>query len=363
MKKIISFIFSVLLFCTILVIIKIILTENSKSMIQNSNSNILSVYNYGSYIDPELLTKFTKETGYQVNYETYDSNESMMVKLEQGGSNYDVVFPSEPFVSKLAMKKLLEPFDYSKIKGFNNLDPLLLNQKFDPHNKYSLPYFWGTTGIMFNSKVFQKSDFKTWSKLWNKKFENQIMLIDAPRESIGMALQSLGYSENDANKRHIAKAKKQLTRLGPNVKAILNDEIRSYVVSGESNVAVAYSGIADYAHAENKNIQYIVPSHGGSIWTDNISIPKSAKNKKAAYAFINFLLQPKNAAKNAEYVAYSSPNLTAKKYLPKSITSDQILYPKRSTLVNLEHYQVLSDHTTEKYNDAWLEAKLAIANK
>jgi spermidine/putrescine transport system substrate-binding protein len=363
LKKIVAFVISVLLVCVVLAVTKIKLAENNGIPHDNAHSKVLSVYNYGSYIDPDLLDKFTNETGYQVSYETYDSNESMMVKLEQGGSNYDLVFPSEPFVSKLAMKNLLEPLDYSKIKGIKNLDPLLLNKRFDPHNKYSLPYFWGTTGIMFNSKVYSETDVNMWSKLWDKKFKNQIMLIDAPRESIGMALQSIGYSENDSVTRHILQAKEQLAKLAPNVKAILNDEIRTYVVSGESNVAIAYSGIADYAHSENKNIQYVVPNRGGSIWTDNISIPKKAENKRAAYAFINFLLRPENAAKNAQYVAYSSPNLAAKKYLPKSVTSDPILYPKRSTIEKLEHYQVLSDKTTEAYSNAWLEAKLAIANK
>ena len=122
-------------------------------------------YNYGSYIDPDLLTQFTKQTGYQVSYETYDSNESMMVKLKQGGSNYDLVFPSEPFVTKLAQEKLLASLDHQKIRGLENLDPMLLNQSFDPNNHYSLPYFWGTTGIMYNTKVFSKDEVDTWAKL------------------------------------------------------------------------------------------------------------------------------------------------------------------------------------------------------
>ncbi|WP_237049496.1 ABC transporter substrate-binding protein [Leuconostoc lactis] len=329
---------------------------------QGSQQKMLHVYNYGSYIDPDLLTKFTKQTGYQVSYETYDSNESMMVKLKQGGSNYDLVFPSEPYVAKLAQENLLAPLDHQKIRGLENLDPMLLNHAFDPNNRYSLPYFWGTTGIMYNAKVFSKDEVDTWAKLWAPKMKDQVMLIDAPRESIGMGLQALGYSENDHDPAHIQAARQKLAALAPNVKAVLNDEIRAYVTSGEANVAVAYSGVADYAHAINPDIDYVIPKDGGSVWTDNMSIPKNAQNKAGAYAFINFLLDPKNAAQNAEYVAYSSPNLAAKKYLSKEITSDKILYPQRSELAKVEHYENLTDKTVRDYSNNWLEAKMAMAN-
>lgn len=124
----------------------------------------------------------------------------MMVKLQQGGSNYDLVFPSEPFVTKLAQDQLLAPLDHHKIPGLSHLDPLLLNQKFDPHNHYSLPYFWGTTGIMYNDQYFSKDDVGTWQKLWAPKMKDQVMVIDAPRESMGMGLQALGYSEKDATR-------------------------------------------------------------------------------------------------------------------------------------------------------------------
>ncbi|MDI6496432.1 ABC transporter substrate-binding protein [Leuconostoc lactis] len=329
---------------------------------QGSQQKMLHVYNYGSYIDPDLLTKFTKQTGYQVSYETYDSNESMMVKLKQGGSNYDLVFPSEPYVAKLAQENLLAPLDHQKIRGLENLDPMLLNHAFDPNNRYSLPYFWGTTGIMYNAKVFSKDEVDTWAKLWAPKMKDQVMLIDAPRESIGMGLQALGYSENDHDPAHIQAARQKLAALAPNVKAVLNDEIRAYVTSGEANVAVAYSGVADYAHAINPDIDYVIPKDGGSVWTDNMSIPKNAQNKAGAYAFINFLLDPKNAAQNAEFVAYSSPNLAAKKYLSKEITSDKILYPQRSELAKVEHYENLTDKTVRDYSNNWLEAKMAMAN-
>ncbi|HCH61089.1 ABC transporter substrate-binding protein, partial [Leuconostoc lactis] len=257
---------------------------------------------------------------------------------------------------------LLAPLDHQKIRGLENLDPMLLNHAFDPNNRYSLPYFWGTTGIMYNAKVFSKDEVDTWAKLWAPKMKDQVMLIDAPRESIGMGLQALGYSENDHDPAHIQAARQKLAALAPNVKAVLNDEIRAYVTSGEANVAVAYSGVADYAHALNPDIDYVIPKDGGSVWTDNISIPKNAQNKAGAYAFINFLLDPKNAAQNAEFVAYSSPNLAAKKYLSKEITSDKILYPQRSELAKVEHYENLTDKTVRDYSNNWLEAKMAMAN-
>ncbi|GEB40729.1 spermidine/putrescine ABC transporter substrate-binding protein [Leuconostoc lactis] len=257
---------------------------------QGRHQKMLHIYNYGSYIDPDLLTQFTKQTGYQVSYETYDSNESMMVKLKQGGSNYDLVFPSEPFVTKLAQDQLLASLDPQKIHGLENLNPILLNQSFDPNNHYSLPYFWGTTGIMYNTKVFSKDEVDTWAKLWAPKMKDQVMLIDAPRESIGMGLQALGYSENDHDPAHIQAAREKLAALAPNVKAVLNDEIRAYVTSGEANVAVAYSGVADYAHAINPDIDYVIPKDGGSVWTDNMSIPKMPRIRRGPMPLLIFYL-------------------------------------------------------------------------
>lgn len=362
LKKMLLLLSSVIVIVGGLIVIRWQLQLSAQPEKQGSQQKMLHVYNYGSYIDPDLLTKFTKQTGYQVSYETYDSNESMMVKLKQGGSNYDLVFPSEPYVAKLAQENLLAPLDHQKIRGLENLDPMLLNHAFDPNNRYSLPYFWGTTGIMYNAKVFSKDEVDTWAKLWAPKMKDQVMLIDAPRESIGMGLQALGYSENDHDPAHIQAAREKLAALAPNVKAVLNDEIRAYVTSGEANVAVAYSGVADYAHAINPDIDYVIPKDGGSVWTDNISIPKNAQNKAGAYAFINFLLDPKNAAQNAEYVAYSSPNLAAKKYLSKEITSDKILYPQRRELAKVEHYENLTDKTVRDYSNNWLEAKMAMAN-
>jgi len=362
LKKMLLLLSSVIVIVGGLIVIRWQLQLSAQPEKQGSQQKMLHVYNYGSYIDPDLLTKFTKQTGYQVSYETYHSNESMMVKLKQGGSNYDLVFPSEPYVAKLAQENLLAPLDHQKIRGLENLDPMLLNHAFDPNNRYSLPYFWGTTGIMYNAKVFSKDEVDTWAKLWSPKMKDQVMLIDAPRESIGMGLQALGYSENDHDSAHIQAARQKLAALAPNVKAVLNDEIRAYVTSGEANVAVAYSGVADYAHAINPDIDYVIPKDGGSVWTDNMSIPKNAQNKAGAYAFINFLLNPKNAAQNAEYVAYSSPNLAAKKYLSKEITSDKILYPQRSKLAKVEHYQNLTDKTVQDYSNNWLEAKMAMAN-
>lgn len=362
LKKMLLLLSSVIVIVGGLIVIRWQLQLSAQPEKQGSQQKMLHVYNYGSYIDPDLLTKFTKQTGYQVSYETYDSNESMMVKLKQGGSNYDLVFPSEPYVAKLAQENLLAPLDHQKIRGLENLDPMLLNHAFDPNNRYSLPYFWGTTGIMYNAKVFSKDEVDTWAKLWAPKMRDQVMLIDAPRESIGMGLQALGYSENDHDPAHIQAARQKLAALAPNVKAVLNDEIRAYVTSGEANVAVAYSGVADYAHALNPDIDYVIPKDGGSVWTDNISIPKNAQNKAGAYAFINFLLDPKNAAQNAEFVAYSSPNLSAKKYLSKEITSDKILYPQRSELAKVEHYENLTDKTVRDYSNNWLEAKMAMAN-
>lgn len=322
------------------------------------SKDTIIVYNWGDYIDPELITQFEEETGYKVIYETFDSNEAMLTKIKQGGTNYDIAIPSEYTINKMVKENLLEKLDYSKIKGMEHIDPRFLHQSFDSENTYSIPYFWGTLGIVYNTKVYPEGYLKEWRDLWKPELKDSILFIDGAREMMGIALQTLGYSLNEKDETIVKEAGKYLKTLMPNAKAIIADEMKTYMIQGEANIAVTFSGEAAKMLNENEDLAYVVPSEGTNLWFDNIVIPKTVGNKEGAYAFINFMLRPEIAAKNAQYVGYATPNKDALALLPEEITSDESFYPSEEAMEKMEVYENLGTDLLSLYNDLFLEAKI-----
>lgn len=348
------------LFIGILAIIFLLLfgvnqLEKSSGM---AGAKVVNVYNWGDYIDPDLLKKFEQETGYKVNYETFDSNEAMVTKIQQGGTAYDIAIPSEYMIEKMIDANLLKKLDQSKIVGLNNIDPRFLDLSFDPENQYSIPYFWGTLGIVYNDKFFSEEEIQQWDDLWRPELKNSLLLIDGAREVIGMGLNSLGYSLNSKDPEQLQEAFDKLKTLTPNIKAIVADEIKMYMANEEAPVAVTFSGEAADMMAENEHIHYVIPTEGSNLWFDNIVIPKTVQNEEGAYAFINFMLQPENAAQNAEYIGYSTPNEKAMALLPDEITDDEQFYPDDALISHLEVYQNLGSEYLGIYNDLFLELKM-----
>jgi len=336
----------------------LILVDKLNSSSGYKSGNTLTVYNWGDYIDADLIKKFEKETGIKVIYETFDSNEAMMTKIQQGGTNYDIAIPSEYMIDKMKEENLLLPIDHSKISNIKNIDNRFMDLSFDPKNKYSIPYFWGTVGIVYNPKMLKDKQITSWEDLWDKDLKNQILLVDGAREIMGMSLNSLHYSLNDKNHEHLREAKEKLDRLTPNVKAIVGDEIRMLIENEEASVGVLWSGMASEIMWENEDVEYVVPKEGSNLWFDNMVIPKTAKNINGAHKFINFMLDAKNAAQNAEYVGYSTPNKAAMKYLPKEITEDKRFYLDESMTAKLEVYKNLGQTSLAEYNDLFLEFKM-----
>ena len=238
-----------------------------------------------------------------------------------------------------------------------NIGSDFLDQPFDPGNQYSVPYFWGTLGIVYNSKLVDKAP-EHWDDLWRPEYKNSIMLIDGAREVMGLGLNSLGYGLNDKNADHLQEAVDKLYKLTPNIKAIVADEMKGYMIQNNAAIGVTFSGEARQMLEKNEDLRYVVPSEASNLWFDNIVIPKTVKNKEAAYAFINFMLRPKNALKNALYVGYSTPNKKAKAMLPKEIQDDQSFYPSDETLDHLEVYQQLGKKLLGVYNDLYLQVKM-----
>ncbi len=321
-----------------------------------TDSNTLTIFNWGEYIDPALITKFEKETGYKVNYMTFDSNEAMYAKVKQGGTGYDIIVPSDYMVQKMAKEGLLIKLDHSKLKGLNDDDSKLLNPSFDKGNNYSVPYFWGTLGIVYND-LYVKSPPKNFSDLWLPQYKNSIILTDDTRDVMGMGLIEQGFSVNSTNEAQVNQAYSRLLQLTPNVKAILGDEVMNYMINNETPMAVVYSGQAEEMTTSNDHLHYVIPEKT-NIWYDNLAIPKTAKNIKAAYAFINFMQEPKNAADNAEWVGYSTPNDKAKALLPKEMRTDKEYYPDAAVIKDDEAYTDLNPYWTGVYNDLYLQFKM-----
>ncbi|MGX6961890.1 ABC transporter substrate-binding protein [Vagococcus xieshaowenii] len=324
----------------------------------HTGSNTLTIYNWGDYIDPDLIKKFEQETGYKVSYETFDSNEAMFTKIKQGGTSYDLTIPSEYMIQKMMKEEMLHPLDYSKIKGIDEIDPRFLNLDFDPGNQYSIPYFWGTLGIIYNDKQFNEEDIQHWDDLWKPEVHNSLMLIDGAREVMGLALNSDGHSLNSTDDKELKQASEKLSRLTGSVKAIVADEIKMYMINEEATVAVTFSGEASEMVDSNEHLHYVIPNEGSNLWFDNIVIPKTAKNIDGAYDFINFMLEPENAAQNAEYIGYATPNKKALALMPEEITSDEQFYPSDEVINNLEVYEDLGLDYLSIYNELFLEFKM-----
>lgn len=329
--------------------------EKTSSM---AGADVVTIYNWGDYIDPDLIKQFEAESGYKVIYETFDSNEAMFTKVQQGGTAYDIAIPSEYMITKMMKAGLLQKLDHQKITGLENIDPRFLDLAFDPDNRYSIPYFWGTLGIVYNDKMVSAEKIQHWDDLWQADLKNNLMLIDGAREVIGLSLNSLGYSLNSQNPTELQATTDKLSGLTDNVKAIVADEIKMYMINEESAVAVTFSGEAAEMLWENENLHYVIPSEGSNLWFDNIVIPKTAKNLDGAYAFINFMLTPEHAAQNAEYVGYSTPNQVAKALLPQEIAEDPQFYPNDETINRLEVYEDLGSESLSLYNDLFLEFKM-----
>lgn len=319
------------------------------------DSNTLYVLNWGDYIDEALLTQFEEETGIQVNYTTMATNEEMMVKLEEADCIYDVCFTSDYIIERLIQKDLLHELNKDNIPNLQYIDERFLDLDFDPENKYSVPYMWGTVGILYNTTMVQEP-VTSWDILWDETYADQILMYDSIRDTIGVALMKLGYSINTRNEADIQAAEEALIAQKPIVQAYLGDPIKDRLISGGAAMGIVYSGDAMWCMYENPDLAYAVPETGSNLWFDNIIIPKTSDNTEAAEAFINFLCDPEVAAQNAEYIGYSTPNAAALEILGEEYINDPTYNPPQELLDKCEIFHDLGDFITV-YNDAWNRIK------
>ena len=290
----------------------------------------LYVYNWTDYVPSSLVADFTKETGVEVIYSTFESNEEMYAKLkltDSTGSGYDLVFPSSYYVSKMAKENMLQALDHDKLSNFKQIPTNLLNKPFDPNNRYSLPYVYGLTGIGVNADEIDPSKISGWADLWNPEFKGKVLLTADAREVFHIALLLDNKSPNATDEADIKAAYERLVKLLPNVITFNSDSPEVPFVQGEASLGMLWNGSAYLAHKENPSLQFIYPKEGAIFWMDNYAIPKNAKNTEAAYKFIDFLLRPENAKVVVERMGFSMPNEGVKVLLSEDMANNSTLFP------------------------------------
>ena len=323
------------------------------------NDDKLVVYNWGEYIDPEVLTIFEEETGINVVYEEFETNEILYPKVSSGAIAYDVVCPSDYMIQRMIENDLLTEINFDNIPNIKNIGKQYMEQsrQFDPENKYSVPYCWGTVGILYN-KTMVDEPVNSWSILWDPKYKDNILMQDSVRDAFGATLKYLGYSLNSTDLDELTEAKNLLIEQKPLVHAYVIDQVRDKMIGNEAALGVIYSGEAIYTQKENPNLEYVIPKEGSNIWIDSWVIPKNAEHKENAEKFINFLCRPDIALMNFEYITYSTPNEAARELIEdESIRNSEIAFPDLSKYDNLETFQYLGTEADQVYGDLWNKVK------
>ncbi|OQX16404.1 MAG: spermidine/putrescine ABC transporter substrate-binding protein PotD [Thiothrix lacustris] len=314
------------------------------------------VYNWLDYIPAGVLDDFTKETGIKVEYSTFDSAEVMYARLKLlKGRGYDVLVPPTHLVSRMRDEGLLHPLDHSQLANFKHLDPLLLNQSFDPKNAYSIPFLWGSTGIGIDSAKINGGNIKKWADLWQKQWRGKLLLTDDMREIFHIALRMKGYSTNTTNPEEIKQAYEKLRQLKPNIKLISvnpNDDFKD----GKANIGVTWNGEIASLQAEIPTMQYIYPQEGASFWMDSFVITSRSQNVDNAHKFIDYMQRPDIAARCVTELGYASSNLAAKALLDKAILKNSIIYPSSNVMATLEFKKDVGK-TMELYELYWGKLK------
>ena len=328
----------------------------------------LYVYNWGEYIDEDVISQFEDETGITVVYDLFETNEEMYPVIEAGAVNYDVVCPSDYMIQKMRENDLLAELNFDNIPNIAQIDPayMEMSRAFDPENKYSVPYCWGTVGILYNTRLLDELGVPAptkWADLWDERLSGEILMQDSVRDAFMVALKKDGYSMNSESKDELEQAKQELIDQKPLVQAYVIDQVRDKMIGGEAAVGVIYSGEMLYIQDEvanlglDYNLEYVIPEEGTNLWLDSWVIPKNAKNKENAEKWIDFMCRPEIAKANFEYITYPTPNKGAFELLDEDMQNNKAVFPDIDSLKDSEVYQYLGDDTDAIYNELWKEVK------
>lgn len=307
-------------------------------------SDKLYVYNWANYVSNTTIPNFEKEFKLKVVYDNFSNNEELLAKLQTGVAGYDVIFPSDYMVGIMIQQGLLEELDMKNIPNFKNIGDRFKNPPFDPGNKYSIPYLWGTTGIGYNAEKITES-IDSWKILWDEKYKGKISMLDDMRGLANAALKIFGYSINTIDPNQIKEAEDMLLKQKSLVRAYTSDNYIDFLISGDIWLAQGYSGDVFQAMKENKTIKYSIPSEGSDMWMDNMCIPKGSKNKETAEVFMNYLLRPEVSADVSNFSWYANPNDASHKFIKPEIMNNQSIYPPDEILNKCEFQRDVGEAT------------------
>ena len=325
----------------------------------SASAEELTVFNWFDYIDPAVIDLFEDETGITVKYVNFTTNEEMYTKLEAGAGTYDVIFPSEYMIERMIAHDMLEELDLSAMPNFANVMDRLKDPSYDPGNRFSVPYMWGTLGYLYNTEMVDE-ELTSWSALFDEKYAGNVIMMNSMRDSIGLALKYLGYSMNTRNEAELNEAKDLLIKQKQDKSqcGYLLDETKDKMVGGEAAIGVVYSGDAQYAIEKNENLVYVVPEEGSNIWVDGMCIPKGSKNVEGAMKFIDFLCREDIAAMNFDYIYYCSPIQAVVDGLDEEEAAQSTINPSEDVVSRCEYFNDVED-VMSLYENVWMEIRLA----
>lgn len=318
----------------------------------------LTVFNYGEYIDPDVLELFTEETGIGIKYEEALTPEEMYAKYSSGAISYDLLCTSDYMVQKLIEEGEAQKVDFSSMEHTKNIGEKYweFSKAFDAENAYALPYFYGTIGILYDTTKV-KGEIDSWGVLFDGSYKDEIIMQNSQRDAFMITLKYLGYSLNTTEEKELKEAQALLMKQKPDVQAYLVDEARDEVVAGNAAMAVVYSGEAYLGHEYNEDLAYVVPKEGSNVWIDSWIVTKNCKNTEAAKKFLDFLCREDVAAKNFEYIYYSTPNEAVVANMDEALKNNPAIMPKDEDTENCEVCTQIDEKTIKLYNDLWKELK------
>ena len=325
----------------------------------------LNVYNWGQYIadgsdgSMEVINEFEARYPHiKVNYSTYDSNEIMYSKLANGGITVDLIIPSDYMIARMIQEDMLLPLDYGNIPNYQYIDENFRNTAYDPENKFSVPYTWGTVGIVYNTKYVDEADLTGWELLWNEKYAGKILMFGNSRDAFGVAQYLLGYDVNTTDKDELRKCAELLKKQKPVLQQYVMDEIFATMQNEEAWIAPYYVGDILTMMDENEDLGFYLPENQGfNLFIDAMCIPKCAKEKEAAETFINFLCDPEIAGANMDWISYSTPLSAAKEYMDPDVVSSPISYPSQEILANGSSYAFLPEEISRFVEGLFMEVR------
>lgn len=320
----------------------------------------INVHNWGEYISNDaeesidVNAEFEELTGIKVNYTTFASNEELYARLKSGGAQYDIVIPSDYMIAKFIREDMLEKLNLENIPNAKYTNPEFMSMEYDPNDEYSMPYTWGTVGIIYNTTMVE-DEITSWSSLWDARYMNNMLMFSNPRDAFGIAQKKLGLSLNTHDPAELEQAANELKKQKPLVQAYVMDEIFDKMQGGEAALAPYYAGDALTMMADNEDLAFVVPQEGTNKFVDSICIPKGSKQKDAAELYINFLCEPEVAAANIEYIGYSTPNVEAFKLLPEEVQESPISYPPPEIMEKAEFFYDLPPDVSLRMDALWVE--------